>query len=252
MKSIDCEYFLHIVPYLNGDLSEVERDQLEQHLKNCASCREELAELTIVWESIPYEMDEVEPPADLKHEVFSSIFSTQTNSSVKDKKSVIANMWRARFKPYMSSRSVKVAAVLFLLLVGMGWNNVQLRTQLSTIEKEGSFPAQIAQTYTLTAADPDGQPAYGNAWLIVHGEQKRLVVHMNGLSSTTGEEAYQVWLIHDGKRNNAGTFRVDSVGHGVLTYMFTDPDMEFDAIGITLEPDPYGEQPRGKKVSGTT
>ncbi|MEB3100594.1 anti-sigma factor [Ferviditalea candida] len=66
-----------------------------------------------------------------------------------------------------------------------------------------------------------------------------------------GDEAYQVWLIKDGIRHNAGTLRADHQGNGVLTYRLNGDDKAFDAIGITLEPDSHGTRPRGKKVLGT-
>jgi hypothetical protein len=44
---------------------------------------------------------------------------------------------------------------------------------------------------------------------------------------------------------------VDDQGNGVLTYNISAKYIGFDAVGVTLEPDANGDQPRGKKVLGT-
>jgi anti-sigma-K factor RskA len=106
-------------------------------------------------------------------------------------------------------------------------------------------------SYLLQATNNATSLSKGSAWMYEQGGKKTLVLHLQGLSATQGTEAYQVWLIHDGKRQSAGVFRVDSQGTGVLAYEMQDPSLPFEAIGITLEPDPHGTQPRGKKVLGT-
>jgi hypothetical protein len=235
MNQRDTNYCQDLLPYLVNDLPDQKRNDFERHLNECSNCREELKELQVVWDSLPMSMEEVDPPGDLKSQVFSSLFPSMMK----------------QWKPWINSGFGKIAIVLFLLLTGVTWNNMQLRGQLAAIQEEMSSPAKVIQTYTMVAADPNMQGASGNAWVLQSGEQKKLVVHLNGLASTIGEQAYQVWIIHNGQRLNAGTFRVDEKGRGMLTYHFSDPNMQFESIGITLEPDPYGNQPRGKKVSGT-
>jgi anti-sigma-K factor RskA len=261
MNKKEHECCQDLLSYLVGELSPQERKEFEQHLQECSICRDELQELQPIWNSLPLSVEEVDPPADLKAEVFSSIFPDETTDRTTDqisqeenqeqlsmkKRPTEENRWRSIFRSGMG----KVAVILLFLLVGVTWNNIQLRGQLLTLEEELTAPAQIVQAYAMVAADSDMQDASGSALILQNGDQKRLVVHMNGLASTKGEEAYQVWLVNNGKRHNAGTFRVDETGRGVITYYFDDPNMQFESIGITIEPDPYGDQPRGKKVSGT-
>jgi hypothetical protein len=42
--------------------------------------------------------------------------------------------------------------------------------------------------------------------------------------------------VKDGKRTNAGTFRIDFNGEGVITYHIDDPELTFDAIGSPWSP----------------
>jgi anti-sigma factor RsiW len=261
MNQKEHECCQDLIPYLVGELSSQRKNEFEKHVKECSICRDELQELQSVWDSLPLAMEEVDPPADLKAEVFSSIFpnepsrnmnepkkrETTQEQEIKMKQPNEMNRWKSLFRSGLG----KIAVVLLVLLAGVVWNNLQLRGQLIALQEELIAPTQIVQAYSMEPADTEMVEPSGNAWVLQSGKQKRLVVHMNGLQSTQGQEAYQVWLIHDGKRQSAGTFRVDETGRGVITYYFNDPDVQFESIGITLEPDPYGDQPRGKKVSGT-
>jgi Anti-sigma-K factor rskA len=83
------------------------------------------------------------------------------------------------------------------------------------------------------------------------GEDKRLVVQVNNLPRLEGSEVYQVWILKNGNRENAGIFKPDESGAGVLTYQLAQ-NSDFDQIGITVEPDQYSTQPRGKKIMGSS
>ena len=219
-----CDSILY---YLTDENNDEERKAFEQHLEECEKCRLELPALQSAWNSIPYEMEELEPPSDLKQQVFDSLFPADTT-----RKNPVKLPQPKRF-PYARWASA-VAAILVIAVIS--WNNWLLREEISSMKSALSSPAQVVQSYAMIPADPSMKTVKGNAWLIDNGSQKRLVVQMNGLSLTQGSQVYQVWLIHNGTRQNAGTFRVDT---------------QFEQIGITLEPDPNGNQPRGKKVSGT-
>jgi hypothetical protein len=246
-----------LLPYIVSDLSNEQRIEFEEHVNHCSKCFEELYELGHVWESLPLCMDEVEPPADLKAQVFSSLIPDESNEPSLDKLNqqspVKSSAHKSgRWEQWKRFNWGKVAVVLFFLIIGVIWNNMQLRGQLSALQYEMSSPVKVTESYIMVAANPSIKESLGSAWVLQNGDNKRLVLHMNGLAVTKGEEVYQVWLIHNGQRKNAGTFRVNEAGKGMITYHFTDPKMQFESIGITLEPDPYGDQPRGKKISGTT
>lgn len=250
MGTSSCHYSNQLIDFLIEELPKNEMDLLKIHLHTCLSCQQELEELQQAWQAIPFELEkmDVEVPVDLKQEVMSTIFQqeeaeTQRTPSVSGKGKTV---WQKFFK---HANKLAVAALL-LALGSTFWSNLELKKQLQTIESQLSLPAQIVQVYHLSSADPELNKAKGNAWLMEQGGKKKLVLYLQGLSATKGEEAYQVWLIHQGTRQNAGVFRVDSFGNGVLTFEMKEP-VQFDGIGITLESDTFGDKPRGKKVLGT-
>ncbi|MBP1931938.1 anti-sigma factor [Ammoniphilus resinae] len=240
----NCSLSNELVAYVIGDTTEEEKHFIEKHLLRCSICHREVNELREAWNMIPYDLEETEVPVDLKEEVMLAIFPPE-----EVPKSVRKWTWLKRFSFSGLSPHGWVTAILIVALVASVWNNLIVRQQLVALESKSEHPAQILQVYSLKSANPGS--ANGNVWLFEKGNAKKLVFHLQGLEATKGSEAYQVWLIQEGKRRSAGVFLVDQNGTGILTYDMKEEQLPFDAIGITLEPDSEGTQPRGKKVLGT-
>ena len=250
METRDCCSFSdELISYAIGECTEKEKHIIRDHIATCPICRQEVIELREAWGLIPYQIpyqpQNVDVPADLKEEVMTAIFAPNEKLHKTWQQRVVTYL--AKWKP--ASQRFVIAGLAFAL-VGVIWNNLSLRQQLLS-SREFSQPTQVVQSYSLQATANATASSKGNAWMYDQGGKKILVFHLQGLAATHGTEAYQVWLIHDGKRRSAGVFRVDSQGTGVLTYEMRDPSLPFEAIGITLEPDETGSQPRGKKVLGT-
>lgn len=237
-----CSLSNEIVAYVIGETSPEETRFIEKHLLHCSFCQREVKELREAWDMIPYDLAEADVPADLKEVVMQAVFTRE-----EERKPV--SKWRWTFPG--SLRYGWISAALMVALAVSLWNNISMRQQLTDLAQQSQLPAQVLQVYSLKAADPSLASAKGNAWMFEQGNSKKLVFHLQGLEATKGTEAYQVWLIQDGKRRSAGVFRVDQQGNGVLTYEMKEEQLPFEAIGITLEPDAGGTHPRGKKVLGT-
>lgn len=241
-----CSLSNEILAYIIGEISEEEKNFMDKHLLNCSSCSREVRELQEAWDMISYNLEEGDVPDDLKNEVMQTIFLFEEADKPASKWK-----WPERLSFLDFPAYIWIAAALTVALVGSLWNNVIIRQQLLALEQQSQFPSQILQAYSLKSADPSLVSAKGNVWLFEQGKTKKLVFHLEGLEETKGTETYQVWLIQAGKRRSAGVFRVDKQGNGVLTYEMKEEQLPFEAIGITLEPDADGTQPRGKKVLGT-
>ncbi|MCK9905707.1 anti-sigma factor, partial [Frankia sp. Cpl3] len=197
--------------YIIGECSDAEKEMLAKHIEYCPACRLEWEQLQQTWQSIPLEPEEMEPPADLKAEVMTAIFadSPASKAEIKQRK-----QWKDFFQLLLRPSQGWVTAALLLALGVSLLNNWTLREQLIAVGREPAVPAQLVQEYTLRSTDTVLASAKGNAWLLQQGERKRLVFHLQGLRATQGTEAYQIWLIHDGKRSSAGVFHVDPSGNG--------------------------------------
>jgi hypothetical protein len=243
-ESSVCDLLVNV---LSGECTEAERLAFETHLLDCPECRQEFDALQSVWEVLSVDMDRLEPPKDLKQEVLNAAFAAEPEvGGAHPKRSV----WYGR-------RWVRIAtaAVAFALLAGGTWWNIGALNERSItnaplpIEQALSVSAaNIERLVPLKSVSAGGEYAYGVVCIVDNGQSKQFVTYVFGAKPTAGEEAYQVWLIRDNVRTSAGTFRVDEQGIGVLAMPIEGEPPVFDAIGITLEPDDRGAQPRGTRT----
>ncbi len=138
------------------------------------------------------------------------------------------------------------ALVLAFVLL---YSNIQLKKELAAI----NLPMEVKTSISLQPADKAAvnMNTDGAAYILQQGEERRLIVQIQNLPSLQEVEVYQVWLLKDGKRRNAGTFKPDEAGTGSLTYKLSIND-KFNQIGITREPDANSTKPRGEKIVGSS
>ncbi|MEV5025796.1 anti-sigma factor [Paenibacillus sp. LPE1-1-1.1] len=119
----------------------------------------------------------------------------------------------------------------------------ELQQQLEAVEQPPTG-IQVNSVVALTPAIPD-IVAQGLATIVIDAKGMHLIVQAENLPKLTNDEAFQVWLLKEGKPVNADTFLTND-GTGALYYTFA-PD-QYDQIAITHEPDTKGLQPRGEIV----
>lgn len=225
----------NLIPYLSDDLDEIEKQAFSEHLIHCPECTRELDQMTEAWSSLKWDFEEIAPPETLKNEVMN--FVVEKDDDIKR-----SGLFRRQFTPLAASALLVAGVLMFILL----YSNIQLKNKLMAIQ----LPAEILSTFTLESADAITNTD-GTAFVLQQGKERSVVVQIRNLPELQGSEVYQVWLLNNGERANAGTFKPDETGAGVLTYKLAQND-HFDQIGITKEPDANGSQPRGKKIIGST
>jgi hypothetical protein len=240
-----------MVDYIVGDCAPVDRKQFEDHLSGCTECRQETMELMEAWNSIGIALPELEVPAEWKAQIIDQaiLSAPGLDSSSLATRGLIANRVNRSLTAKLAYAAAAVAIVVSCGL--LAWDNGIAPLPLIGQRQVLNQPVQVMETYRLVSADADTPGAEGNCQLLKRGKKEQLVLQVNGLPATEGDQVYQVWLIHNGKRVNAGTFKVNDEGEAGLTYPIFTAKEPFDQIGITLEPDANGTKPRGKKVLGT-
>lgn len=218
------------------------------HMKTCAVCRDEWQQLRIVWEALALDTELVEVPESLKTEVMEAIFG-DTNSQESSRPSEPASRRHRR----SSLRRWAISAAAGLMAVAAGWGVWKAGTPLwnSSAAPAAASTQTVIKEWSLQAVQKTMPAAKASIQLVRDGGVQKVVVQAEGLAPTENEQAYQVWLLHDERRYNCGTFRVDKTGKGVLVYDLKRTDVQIDGFGITLEPDALGTVPRGTKVLGT-
>ncbi|MRN55039.1 anti-sigma factor [Paenibacillus monticola] len=244
-----CDLSLDV---LSGVCTDEERVAFERHLPSCEACQADKDELQLIWEALYADMEPIEPPMDLKQQVMDAAFAADTAMAVQTVSTISRRKPRRRWLFTASA-----ALVLALLILGSAWNITLYQKRASgplPIEQALSVSAsQVSKVVSLQPQFPAESQAFGIACIIDNGKSKQFVVYVYGAPDTIGTQAYQVWLIKDGVRRSAGTFRVSDEGKGVgvLAMPIQSDTLSFDTIGITLEPDDKGDQPRGEKILGS-
>jgi hypothetical protein len=238
--------------YFLKELTPEQQLQFEQHLSACDACQQELKELELVWEKLPYTMNVIEPPTGMKSETMNAVFEGSSSAEPKDVEEAVADIrahTSAAIYPGFRNWGLLTAAGVVLLLGAYLLGDLHGRNEVF----EGSNSSQASWTaqkkVMLTPSDSVVSGAVGNVWLLQKKEGVQVVLQVSGLPRTQGDESYQMWMTNAGKRWSCGTFKVDQDGAGILLYMMKI-DAKFDSIGVTLEPDAAGKQPRGRNIFG--
>jgi hypothetical protein len=240
--------------YIIDELPEHEREQFEHHLKTCARCQNEVDSLHETWQLLSYDIEEIDVPKSLKADVMNFIFEENETplqtQVVKGKNHGFLKQLKLILTKQFSPLSISITAILVMSIIGLLWNNLQLKSTITALETKAGSPTQIVRTFDLKGQDL-APSANGIAYLLQEGDDTSLVISLNNMPSTKNDEVYQVWLLKNGNRQNAGTLKPNQNGNGLITYSLSK-DYSFDDIGVTLEPNPNNTQPQGQKVMGTS
>ena len=237
-----------LLSYITNELSGDDQKSFEDHLENCSTCHKDYIQVKEAWEALQFDFKEQEVPELLKSEVLDFVFASQP----KEANSFVSNLKKrfTYFKRQFTPLTTVFILALFITTTVFTAASIKMRNQTLAEKELSSQPVEIVSTLPLTSIDQNRFEANGSAFIVQQGDDKKLVIQVNNLPKTEGEKVYQVWLLNNGVRQNAGIFKPDDHGSGILTYELQE-DETFDNIGITLEPDENSLKPRGQKVIGT-
>ncbi|WP_280770414.1 anti-sigma factor [Salipaludibacillus daqingensis] len=268
-----CE---QVIDYFNDQLSDDDKKIFEEHLQNCESCKEELAELRELTDDLPLISEPMEPPRGMKQRVLSSVFDDETEDETTDSKLLTPIDEKVtEEKPLPVKRKNRgsafiygsLAAALLLSLIGNGylWNEQQNLSQdkqqlmmerdiiesdylaLLEEEEEGTGTSDVLLTSNLASVEDEGTQGQGTATIISENGNVDLVIQVSDMPEATGTEVFQAWVIDDETPYPTGSFNIDENGNGAVTFRISDMgDFQIDQIAITLEPQPDNEQPEGQ------
>lgn len=221
-----------------GALDDVEEKEAEEHLRSCAACRSELALYEAVAGHLAHAVPQSEPPADLKQKMLGEVASTTTPDNA-------VSRWWERWLPalqqFFAGPVWRPALLLLLIILGVG--NVALWQRLQQTQDATPFRA------VRLAGTENADEATGVIIISEDGAHGALIVQE--LPTLGEEQAYQLWLIHDGERTDGGTFSVDEDGYESHYVAAPRPLGDYEAFGVTIEPAGGSPGPTGPQVLGS-
>ncbi len=188
-------------PYVMGALDPEDEREIEEHLEECASCREEARALLLAHERLADLANATEPPPqELKSRVLMGMPRSET-----------------RRVPLVAA-----AAVLCALVV------------LGVLYSTGFFGTDEVASATLESTDL-APGAGGELRVREDNPNAQAELEVWGLPRPGPNEYYELWFGEEGGRVSAGTFTVDARGRETLYMSVPERASDYQQVGITLE-----------------
>jgi hypothetical protein len=226
-----CPLVDEAITYSLRQMTPDEQRAYQAHLDACLACRLKLTEISETLDLVALVAPQVPPPPGLKAKVLNRLAGEPAPGRKP-----------RRLMPVWAAAAMVALAVGITALVSVG----ALNQRLAGWEQAARVERTVAMNGT-----PAAPTATGKVVVAREGSGVRIALEAQGLPALQPGEAYQLWLIKDGKRRSGGVFVVDATGAGGVA-AWLPGQAEFDTLGITREPDALGQQPRGPKVMGSS
>lgn len=247
-----------------------DRGRVNEHIRTCSACRTYLADVRAALAGLGEPPPALVPPPDLKARVLAAARRQPparpaeagfAPEPVREAPAPAPAAIPAPLRRWLVA-GLAAAVLLLALNITLGAWVLRLHSEVAALtrmlEVNGSQLMVAYDLMSLLDVSPDltvdlrgdapAPDAFGRASVYSTGTATLVVITAWDLPSLPGDTAvYQVWLGQDGERVNAGVFRADPRGNGVLIYRHPGT-LDLDSVGITVEPDPYGDIPRGERV----
>lgn len=216
-----------------GALDDAERAAFEQHLGECAACREEVAELTATTARLALAAAEPAPPG-LRARVLDEARRTPQLPPYAPVTSL------SERRRWFQQPSAVAAALLLVVSATLGGFAAVEQRQAEQAE-------QLASRIAAIATDPDArvvtvQATHGGTGTVVAAQGSALLRTVD-LPVLPDGKAYQLWLLHED-----GPQSVAVLGSGGVLEALVEDMGSAEGLGLTIEPASGSELPTSDPV----
>lgn len=235
-----------IAIYALGALPAGEREELEAHLRDCASCRAKLSEARALVHLLPRSVEPVQPSPETKRGLFARVEADLAQEATGRPQTVpvVRSTVPRGLRLSVPTLAVGLAAVLILVVLGLvgGPFVAQLNQQREIV---GILNNPSSQTRLINGTK-DAPAAQGK--LVAAPGETRGVLMVSGLMPLPQDKTYEFWLIRGAQTVPAGLFNVDSTGGTTLLISAPQDVRAFDKLGVTIEQRAGELTPKGTLV----
>ncbi|GAA0465897.1 anti-sigma factor [Streptomyces olivaceiscleroticus] len=227
--------------YVLDALPEEERIRFEQHLRDCAACRQEVAELSATAARLGQAVAAV-PPPELKDRVLHHI------ATVRQEPPPVGG---DRFSGRVRRRSLPRLALAACLAAAVAFGGVAVWQHQEAREARSAAQQQAAELAAVLAA-PDARVTTGklsdggSGTVVVSRAQNRAAFVASGLADLPGDKVYQLWFNDGGTMRAAGTFHP---ARGATATLLDGDLGKASGMGVTVEPAGGSRQPTTRPVA---
>jgi anti-sigma-K factor RskA len=245
--------------YAVGALTPEENKDLELHLAECPSCREELQGLHAAAAQIVLAVEPVRPPSAFRDQLFATFEARPVGSAGRQ-----ADREASHSTPHPPSQRAPwfwvpvFATVLFSVVLLALWKQnrdlternrdlaVKLGASQKTLERANelvnALTAADAQRVTLVTTGGKVQP---EAKAVYSSRAASLVLLADHLSALPAHKTYELWLLpaNGSQPVPAGTFKPDERGSAVLVLSQFGGGIAAKGFAVTVENEPGSSTP---------
>lgn len=235
----NCERLDEVITYALHQLTPAEAAEIRTHIAGCAACQLKLCEFQEMIGLLGLAASPATPPAGLRRAVLDRVAAEASSSPRSQGRRLALRRW---------GTPIWAAAVVAALAVGLyALMRVEgLQQRIAGFQQA----TRLEQAYAMVGVSKEMPGAAARVVVVREGAGTRVTIEGQGLRPLPPGQVYQLWLIKDGKRLSGGVFVVDGEGRGGGTAWLSG-EVAFDALGVTQEPDAFGDKPRGPKVLGS-
>ena len=222
--------------YALSILTPEETSRVTEHLATCPACRAELRAYQSTADELPLALAQAAPRPELKDHLMREIRSRKAKSAL----TTHLTIWQ-QLAAFLR-RSAPAWAMALIVVLALG--NLFAWRRLSNLSGRNVIPMRVVAL----VSTKDSPQAIGTLVMNPSGEYGSLVVDQ--LAELDTGHQYQIWLIRDGRRISGGVFSVNPDGYASLELYAPLPLIQYQSIGITIEPAGGSPSPTGDKVLG--
>ncbi len=232
--------------YALGALEPDEQGAVDQHLDECGVCRARLAQSKEMVLLLAWTPDQHDPPPALRGRVLRRVEQLQRLDGDA------ALPWWQRFmsalRGWQPRLALGLAGAMAALLLVVGLRMVRLQEEVSSLRaqlQEHQLIVDVLRSPASRLVSLAGQPGAptGNAQLLLDPNGKRAYLVTSELRPLSPEQTYQLWLIGDNTPVSMGTFEVSDEGVARVVVQADKPLQQFQAVGVSIEPEGGSPQP---------
>jgi len=225
--------------YVLNTLADEETRQLKEHVATCSFCQAELARYQQVVDELPLAVPQAIPSPALKEKLMRAVHSRQGARERSPSSRVQVSSDLRKISSFFTKPLPAFGLAIIILLVV---SNFLLWRQLNLISRQASASLRMVRLENTQFS----QGAIGTLIMEPEGKYGTLVV--DNLAPLSVDQQYQVWLIKSAVRTNGGVFSVNPEGYASLEIYAPLPLINYDAIGISIEPAGGSPAPTGVNV----
>ena len=230
-----------IPAYALGGLSLDEAQAIEEHLRDCETCREELASYTSVPHLLNLASDDAAIPEGAKERLISRVGPTPTPRDVSRETTVSTTVPSRR--PVVPTWMLAAASLVLIALLGAGF--VQQSRKAAEQQATIDSVVDLMERPDLKVRDipTPGSQTRLRVYEAREGDVGMFVV--DKLPAPPEGREYQLWVGYDEKRENAGAFMPTDPKKGSYHKLLEPPEgfAEYDYVGISTVPEGGEDKP---------